>query len=182
MKIIGPLMAEHRVIERMIAAMAFQAKQMESKGQADTDLLAVGIDFLRSYADRTHHGKEEDILFRDLVRKEISPALRGAIDSLKREHNHARGRVGALIAAREQYLAGKGEAFKDIMEALRDVLAFYPGHIVREERDAFHPCLEFLSDAEQEAMLAEFHEFDWTVVHEKYLKVTEQVEGRGRGG
>jgi len=181
MKIIGPLMAEHRVIERMIAAMVLQTEQMASRGQADTDLLAVAIDFLRSYADRTHHGKEEDILFRELVREDLSPALRSAIDGLVREHNIARGRVTALIAAREQYQQGKTEAFKDVIVSLRDILAFYPQHIVREERDVFNPCLDYLTDAEQEAMLAEFREFDRTVIHEKYLKITEQVEARGRG-
>lgn len=70
----GALMVEHRVIERMIALIEKALAQIESAGVIDALFVDAVVDFVRTYADRTHHGKEEDILFRDL--EEESSRLR----------------------------------------------------------------------------------------------------------
>jgi len=67
MKPIGPLMREHRLIERMIALMGREIEQINASGKVNTGFLMVAVDFIRTYADRTHHGKEEDILFRSIA-------------------------------------------------------------------------------------------------------------------
>ena len=176
MKVIGPLMTEHRVIERMIAAMALQAKQMESRGQADTDLLAVGIDFLRSYADRTHHGKEEDILFRDLAKKKMSPEHARIVAELVEEHKFARSTVRRLVEAKNRYLQGEA-TLPEIVECLTELVSFYPRHIEKEDKHFFFPILDYFSAGEQERMLKEFREFDREMIHEKYRKVVEAAGG-----
>ncbi len=76
MKPIGPLMREHRLIERMVGALAGNLKITAETGRIDTNVTAVAVDFFRTYADRTHHGKEEDILFRDLAKKRLSPRMK----------------------------------------------------------------------------------------------------------
>ena len=63
MKPIGPLMIEHRLIERMIGLLEGELQTMKTAAEANTGLIMAGVDFFRMYADRTHHGKEEDILF-----------------------------------------------------------------------------------------------------------------------
>jgi len=35
------------------------------------------VDFFRTYADSTHHGKEEDILYRDLIKKAYTQNISG---------------------------------------------------------------------------------------------------------
>ena len=62
MKPPGPLMIEHRLIERMIKVLAGELEHMAARAVANPQLIQVAIDFFRTYADRTHHGKEEDIL------------------------------------------------------------------------------------------------------------------------
>ena len=62
----GPLMIEHRLIERMISIIKDALIQIESTQEVDPVFVDTAVDFIRTYADRTHHGKEEDILFRDL--------------------------------------------------------------------------------------------------------------------
>ena len=75
MKPIGPLMWEHRVIEKMIGVLRNEIRTITEKSDVNVVLIEQAIDFFRTYADRTHHGKEEDILFRDLARKALSPEL-----------------------------------------------------------------------------------------------------------
>jgi len=67
------------------------------------------------YADRTHHGKEEDILFRDLEKKELSPNHTKIMDELVEEHIWARNTVGKLVVAKKQYVKGNVEILDEIV-------------------------------------------------------------------
>ena len=66
----GPLMKEHRVIERLIRMIAGKLEELTRTEKPDLDFINKAVDFLRTYADRCHHGKEEDILFRSLNEKQ----------------------------------------------------------------------------------------------------------------
>lgn len=58
----GPLMKEHRLIERMIRLMNARLAEIKQSGEVDLLFIDAAIDFLRTYADQCHHGKE-DVLF-----------------------------------------------------------------------------------------------------------------------
>ena len=64
MKPIGPLMWEHRLIERMVKLLKKELIKIKEIDKVDTNFILIVVDFFRTYADRTHHGKEEDILFK----------------------------------------------------------------------------------------------------------------------
>ena len=51
MKPIGPLMWEHRLIERMVDILSRQIKLAEESQKVDTNLIAVAVDFFRTYAE-----------------------------------------------------------------------------------------------------------------------------------
>lgn len=63
---IGPLMAEHRLIERMIKILKIEVESVKKFNEMNEILIYNVVDFIRTYADQTHHGKEENILFREL--------------------------------------------------------------------------------------------------------------------
>ena len=65
----GPLMIEHRLIERMLKLVNKVLIKIEKQETVDPVFVDTVVDFIRTYADRTHHGKEEDILFRELKKK-----------------------------------------------------------------------------------------------------------------
>ena len=69
---VGPLMIEHRLIERMIALIEKELQSIEASEKVNLPFTDSAIDFIKTYADRTHHGKEEDILFKNLEEKTIS--------------------------------------------------------------------------------------------------------------
>ena len=66
MKPIGPLMMEHRTIEGMVTLLASELARIKGGKNADVVLISAAVDFFRTYADRTHHGNEEDLLFKAL--------------------------------------------------------------------------------------------------------------------
>ncbi len=112
MKPIGPLMREHRLIERMVNLLSRELKQMTGSNKADVDFLMFAIDFIRTYADRTHHGKEEDILFRELAKKKLSQEHRQTMNELVEEHITGRKITANLSNARDDYMKGNLESVK----------------------------------------------------------------------
>ncbi|MGD9160308.1 MAG: hypothetical protein PVG39_17970 [Desulfobacteraceae bacterium] len=87
----GPLMIEHRLIERMLAVVGDEVKKIISANKVNPLFIDNVVDFIRIYADRTHHGKEEDILFEDLKNKPLSAEDKKMMDDLIKEH--IRGRL-----------------------------------------------------------------------------------------
>ena len=90
MQPIAPLMIEHRLIERMIKAMSDELNRMETTGKADPGFIETAVDFIRTYADQCHHGKEEDILFRDLEKKPMAEDHKQIMNELLEEHRWGR--------------------------------------------------------------------------------------------
>jgi hemerythrin-like domain-containing protein len=178
MKPIGPLMWEHRLIEQMVGLLRGEIDRSASMNAVNLPLIEQAVDFFRTYADRTHHGKEEEILFRELARKELSSGHRAIMEELIREHVHGRGLVSQVVEAKDLYAAGDAGAMPRIVGLLRELVDFYPGHIEKEDKRFFFPCLDYFSDAEQEHMLAEFFAFDQEMIHEKYHTMVEHFLGK----
>ena len=134
------------------------------------------MDFLRSYADRCHHGKEEDILFRELSKKNLSKEHKDLLNILVDEHAYARITVSRILAAREAYLSGNAGSLGDIIWLMKKLVEFYPAHIEKEDKYFFHQSMGYLTRQEQDAMFQEFWDFDRKLVHEKYGQLVERLE------
>ena len=175
MKPVGPLMWEHRLIEKMLASLMKHVDKIEKSKKVNPVVINVAVDFVRMYADRTHHGKEEEILFRDLAKKDLTPELKKIMQELLDEHVWGRKTTGMLVAAKDKYLQqGDKGKLTEIIDLARELGNFYPRHIEKEDKHFFYPCQEYFSKDEQEKMLAEFWEFDRKMIHEKYNKVFEE--------
>lgn len=176
MKPIGPLMREHRLIERMIKQLNQQLTQIAGNNEVDIEFLMIAIDFIRTYADRTHHGKEEDILFRELAKKPLSPEHRKTMKELVEEHVTARKITTRLAIARNNYANGNAESIKDIVASIHELVDFYPAHIEKEDKHFFFPILGYFSNQELNDMLIGFREFDRKLIHEKYENLVREFE------
>ncbi len=176
---IAPLMIEHRLIERMIKVMRSEADQIAVVGRVRPEFIDQAVDFIRMYADRCHHGKEEDILFERLSRVAVSDQYREMMQELKEEHVRARETTARLVKAKQRYVSGDGKALSEISAAMKELVDFYPGHIEKEDKHFFIPCMAYFSRPEQDDMLEAFAEFDRSLIHEKYRFVVEKFENRG---
>ena len=172
----GPLMIEHRLIEQMLKAIQRTLKLVEKTQTIDPYFVDTVVDFVRIYADRTHHGKEEDILFRELGKKSLSNEDRKTMDLLVEDHIFSRNTTKALVEANMRYREGKQEALGDVIAYLKTFAEFYPGHIKKEDTVFFPASRAYFSDEEDQAMLNEFWDFDRKMIHEKYREVVKGLE------
>jgi hemerythrin-like domain-containing protein len=172
----SPLKAEHQTILHMMADIARRLKQFRQAGQVDPRYVEKATDFIRTYADDCHHGKEEGILFRELARKTLDPQPAAIMSQLVEEHAWARKTTGRLVEANRAYAEGDAGQLQNVLGLLQHLADFYPGHITKEECRFFDPCMAYFDETEQAAMLAEFAAFDQTRIHEKYRRVVAQLE------
>ena len=175
---IGPLMIEHRLIERMIQAMSHALIEAESQRRINPRFIETATDFIRAYADRCHHGKEEDILFRELKKKKITKAHQMIMEELVEEHKRGRQVTAKLVEANARYREGDERPLSEIFECIRTLIGFYPKHIEKEDRNFFLPIMGYFSKEEKEAMLAEGFRFDADLLHEEYRKIVQEAERR----
>ncbi len=169
----GPLMIEHRLIERMLAVIRKTLAQVVKTRKIDPTFVDTAVDFIRIYADRTHHGKEEDILFRDLNTKGLSEEDRRVMNELIDEHVFGRATTKTLVEANTRYRNGDASALEDIARCLTTLVDFYPRHIEKEDKVFFPAARTYFSETEDQAMLAEFYDFDQKMIHEKYKSVVD---------
>ncbi len=171
----GPLMIEHRLIESMLTLMKGALEVINSGGKVDPLFIDTAVDFIRVYADRTHHGKEEEILFRELDKKDLSVDDRKVMNELIEEHVIGRNTTKALVDANTKYRNGDASALSDITAQLNTLIDFYPKHIEKEDKVFFPASRTYFTDQEDQAMLAEFWEFDRKMIHEKYKYVVKSL-------
>jgi hemerythrin-like domain-containing protein len=175
MKPRGLLMIEHRLIEKMLNIADREVRAMEETSFVDPVFIDGMVDFIRVYADRTHHGKEEDILFKELGGKGMDGTDAEMMLDLIQEHRRAREAVRDLVRAKENYLGGEIEALVDVREKMQWLIGFYPVHIAKEDKIFFPNTEKYFGREELDAMLSSFRQFDALMIHEKYNRVVEEL-------
>jgi hemerythrin-like domain-containing protein len=175
----GPLMIEHRLIEKMLKAIQRALEHAEQTQSIDPYFVDTAVDFIRVYADRTHHGKEEDILFRELRKKPLTDKDRQLMDELIADHMFSRSTTKALVEANARYRNGDKTALSELTASLKTLIEFYPIHIKKEDDVFFPASRNYFSEQEDQAMLAEFWEFDRQMIHEKYKAVVRDAGPKG---
>jgi hemerythrin-like domain-containing protein len=172
----GLLMIEHRLIEKMLALTRQELAWINQSGAIDVFFMNAFVDFIRVYADRTHHGKEEDILFEQLKGKNLVPADRAMMDELIAEHQLARRTTAELAQACQAYESGDHSQIDVIKEKIGFLSEFYPLHIDKEDKVFFPNAERYFTNAELDAMLEQFWFFDRRMIHEKYHKLYETLK------
>lgn len=172
----GPLMKEHRLIEKMIKVMQINLEAIRKDNNVDPVFIDTVVDFIRTYADRCHHGKEEDILFKKLAKKKMTDEHQKIMQELIEEHKMGRSNTKKLAEAKERYVQGNKESLKDVIVNLEILVKFYPRHIEKEDKHFFIPSMDYLTEEEKDKMLTEMWEFDRNMIHEKYAKIVQNYQ------
>jgi len=175
---IAPLMIEHRIIERMIHVVNIELEIIQNSNRLNSIFIDDTVDFIRTYADLTHHGKEEGILFKGLKEKQLDSKHRILLNELIEEHVLGRKTIGDLVKAQEQYLQNNDEAIGTVITKLSDLIDFYPKHIEKEDKRFFVPIMKYFSKVEQDRMLEEGHIYDRKMIHRKYDSYVLSLEER----
>lgn len=102
----GVLKEEHQLILRMIALVDANVGLMERGQFRNWQFYLDAVDFIRNYADRFHHAKEEDVLFVELVRNGM-PEKNSPVEAMHIEHEQGRAFVRGMEEAVEKVMAGE---------------------------------------------------------------------------
>lgn len=177
MKPIGILMQEHRRIEKVIDELKLELQHQQRTQTPHTGKIMTAIDFFQTYADLTHHGKEEDIFFTKLQKKELSEKHKTLLSDLKNDHEQARLLLNQLKQQNESYRKGEENIVHNMSNTIQKLTILYTEHITKEDEQFFKPIMDaYFSSEEQEKMLDEFNEFDKNMIHKKYDRVIEHIQ------
>ena len=153
---------EHKNILFVINRVLKECGNIDSGGELDKVFFQKSVDFIRNYADKFHHAKEEDILFKELNKGGVLEYC-NPIGQMLHEHDLGRGFVKGLS---EAVLKGdKAETAKNA----RGYCELLQEHIFKEDNILYPMADEALKEdaqksiAEKFAQVAElkFEEKDW---------------------
>ena len=173
------LMTEHRAIERMLAVLDAAAGRLEAGERVRPEVFREAVEFVRNFADRCHHGKEEDNLFPRLEELGV-PREGGPLGVMLFEHDEGRAYIGAIAGAVDAYERGDEAAAVTIASNARGYVALLRGHIQKEERVLFPMADQVLSADDQRTLAEGFERIETEVmgagVHERYHQMLDDLE------
>ncbi len=152
---IETLMNEHKVILSVCDASAREAERLASGGAVNAPKVESILDFIRSFADRFHHAKEEDLLFARMAGRGF-PVEGGPIGMMLREHEIGRGHVAAIAGALPRAAAGDASARMAAAENLGGWAALLRQHIFKEDNILYPMAVRMLTPADMEALEEDF--------------------------
>jgi hemerythrin-like domain-containing protein len=160
------LRTEHEAIMKVLDAAEEAARQLKANQKVKASTLIGLLEFLQLFADRCHHGKEEDLLFPLLADKGM-PRSGGPIAVMLHEHEIGRNFIKGMAEASDAYSKGDVEAGLRWAEAAHGYVELLREHIYKENNVLFVMAERMLSDADQEQLVEQFE------------KVEEEKLGRG---
>lgn len=111
----GIMVVEHKLILRMINVLEKKCAEVGAGGFSDWDFFLEAVDFIRNYADRFHHGKEEEVLFKELVANGM-PADNSPVGAMLITHEEGRGFVRGMEEATVAAKLGDPDAPGKVVE------------------------------------------------------------------
>lgn len=155
MSAIELLKEEHRAIKVMLSILNEVSQRLEASEKIDPQDLSQMVEFIRVFADRCHHGKEEDLLFPALEETGV-PREGGPIGVMLAEHDEGRAYARGLAEAIARYRSGEKEAVRDIIENARNYANLLNQHIDKEDNILYVIADLHLSPEKQEELVKEF--------------------------
>jgi hemerythrin-like domain-containing protein len=172
------LMAEHELILQALDALEKKAAAVQAGGAPDRAYFEKAVEFLRTFADKCHHGKEEDLLFKRMVDRGF-PLQGGPIAVMLHEHEMGRAFIKG-IAEGAAKIGTDPVAAKQIAENAKGYVELLRNHIGKENNILF-PMADRVLSAEDQVDLGkafEKHEAEETGagVHEAMLKLLQELK------
>jgi hemerythrin-like domain-containing protein len=156
---------EHDVILQGLEILEACSEQLRAGETVAPDTLDSLIEFFRLFADKTHHGKEEALLFPAMIEKGFSRET-GPIHCMLADHEQNRALTRKMIQASAELRAGDNSAAARFAEAAGDYVYVLREHIQKENMVLFNMAEQVLSPAEEPALLAKFLDVDQNQIGE----------------
>lgn len=134
MDAIDLMVDEHKYIKRALAVIRKMSISVLNGKEVPFEDYGRVIEFIRNYADKHHHNKEEEILFKKM-REELGEALAGApISGMLVEHDLGRLFIKTLEEALERVKNGDMDSRVDIIANAIGYADLLNRHIEKEDK------------------------------------------------
>lgn len=167
MSLTEQLKEEHETIKLMLMILEKVCEKLGSKEKINPEHLEKIVEFIKVFADKCHHGKEEDLLFPAMEEAGI-PKEGGPIGVMLVEHNMGRNYVKGMSEAVALYKTGDRTVSSKIVENARNYIKLLTPHINKEDNILYLMADMRLSKDKQEELL------------EKFEKVESELIGAGK--
>jgi hemerythrin-like domain-containing protein len=147
------LMQEHAAVLVALEILDKVATAVAQKNEKAPEHLGQLLDFFKGFVDRCHHGKEEDVLFPELVRRGL-PREGGPIAVMLSEHEVGRSHVRAMADGLGRLRGGEAAAaavIRDHADAYRDMLQAH----IHKENNILFPMADRILPADVDRSLKE---------------------------
>lgn len=175
------LMAEHRVIEQVLDCLAELAHDCDTQSTIDRDSAGKLLELLSTFADRCHHGKEENQLFAMLERRGL-PRHVGPMAVMLEEHIVGRSLITDMRNALADAPVRPNDAARRFHRAASAYVELLRDHIAKEDGVLFPMAESMLNDADREQVLREFAAVErddlGAGVHERMLALADELADR----
>jgi hemerythrin-like domain-containing protein len=169
---------EHDIILHVLDAAEREVETMQSTGTIHANEVEKIVDFVRNFADRCHHAKEEKLLFVRLGELGM-PTDGGPVGVMLNEHEMGRRYIGAVAAALPGAHTGNASAIHTIEVNLSGYIELLRSHIYKENNILFPMADRLLSPQDQVILEQEFARVETEEigegVHEKYHQLAHEL-------
>ncbi len=160
------MVSEHVLIKRWVALIPKVIENLDLETEEGLQLIDQGIDFIRNYADKFHHAKEEDEAF-----KYFDENL-AMIQVIRKDHVRVRAHVKAMLEAIENK---DKDALAANLTAYAEIL---PEHIKKEDEILFPWMDRNLTTQQVGRLYSRFNEIedDFRTAAERHRIFIERLE------
>lgn len=171
------MVEEHKLILRMIALVEQNAERAAQNEFRDWHFFLDAVAFIREYADRFHHAKEEDVLFTALVKNGM-PEKQSPIEAMLMEHDAGRAHVRGMEEAAQRALAGDESEIPALIEHARGYAELLRSHIDKEDTILYPLAERVLPEDGRPAMLEAYRAAETCApeLAETYRRMVERYE------
>jgi len=168
---------EHNKIKAMIKIFEKVCNKIEATGEVNVELVEKIVEFLKGFADKYHHAKEEDLLFPEMIKAGL-PKEGGPISVMLFEHDSGREYIRNILEGLQEYNNGNSEATTKIVNNARAYSQLLVQHIFKEDNILYPMGNAHLSEEQQNKLLEDFEavRLKYKDQHEKYLSFLNHLE------
>ena len=169
------LSEEHKNISTVIEVVSAECDRVESGNQLDKEFFEKTAYFIVNYADKSHHAKEEEILFPELKKDDVQMHC-DPVPQMLYEHDEGRLFVEGLSQGVEN-----GD-ISMVLKNARSYVSLIRDHIYKEDNILYPMADEALDDEAQKSMLAQFDEAEKVFAlgaRDKCLAIVKEFENKG---
>lgn len=165
---------EHRVIEQVLNCLEKIAEEGVKGDKLNGEAAGQALEFFKNFADRCHHGKEEDHLF-PMMEANGFPREGGPTGVMLYEHDLGRKHIQGMRSQLAAASAGNTEAVLQFAGHARDYVRLLRDHINKEDHCLFAMAERALSPDKQAELYAAFERVETEHMgegtHERWLAV-----------